>query len=74
MLGHVKNKPILRSNAKINDDIYITGNLGESYLGLLTVLKKLKSGKLKKYFKKSYEEPRLPYNFSFFFINLRLLQ
>jgi thiamine-monophosphate kinase len=66
VLGHVKNKPILRSNAKINDDIYITGNLGESYLGLLTVLKKLKSGKLKKYFKKSYEEPRLPYNFSFF--------
>ena len=66
VLGHAKHKPILRSNAKIHDDIYITGNLGDSYIGLLTILRKLNTGKSKKFFKKAYEEPDLPYKFSFF--------
>ena len=28
------NKIIFRNNAKLNDDIYVTGNLGDSYIGL----------------------------------------
>ena len=28
------NKIIYRNKAKLNDDIYVTGNLGDSYLGL----------------------------------------
>ena len=32
-------KIILRNNAKLNDDIYITGNLGDSFAGL-SILKK----------------------------------
>ena len=34
------NKIVKRNNAKINDDIYITGNLGDSYLGLKYLQKK----------------------------------
>ena len=32
-LGY-SNKIIYRNKAKLNDDIYVTGNLGDSYLGL----------------------------------------
>ena len=35
------NNIIYRNNAKINDDIYVSGNLGDSYLGLLILKKKL---------------------------------
>ena len=34
------NKIVKRNNAKINDDIYITGELGDSYLGLKYLKKK----------------------------------
>ena len=61
VLGFTKKKPILRSTARINDDIYVTGNLGDSYLGLLTLKKQLNAGKLNNYFKNSYEEPKLPF-------------
>ena len=66
ILGSSKNKPILRKNAKLNEDIYVTGNLGESYLGLLVNLKKKNLGKLNSYFKKQYYNPNLPYKFSKF--------
>ena len=33
---------VYRNKAKINDDIYVSGNLGDSYLGLLILKKKLK--------------------------------
>ena len=36
------NQIIYRNNAKINDDIYVTGNLGDSFAGLLTIKKKIK--------------------------------
>ena len=36
------NKIIYRNRSKINDDIYVTGNLGDSFLGLLVLKKKLK--------------------------------
>ena len=64
VLADAIKKPVLRSTAKKNDDIYVTGNLGDSYLGLLVYLKKKSFGKLNNYFKKSYDEPNLPYKFS----------
>ena len=56
----------MRKNAKLNEDIYVTGNLGESYLGLLVNLKKINLGKLNSYFKKQYYNPNLPHKFSKF--------
>jgi thiamine-monophosphate kinase len=54
-------KIILRNNAKINDDIYITGNLGDSYMGLKILKKKLNTSNfLKKYFETKYYQPILP--------------
>ena len=40
-----------RNKAKINDDIYVSGNLGDSYLGLLVLKNKIKlKFKIKKIF------------------------
>ena len=38
-IGYSK-KIIYRNNAKLNDDIYVTGNLGDSYVGLQILKKK----------------------------------
>ena len=55
-------KVILRNNAKINDDIYVTGNLGDSYAGLMILKKNLKTSSiLKKYFESKYYQPTLPF-------------
>ena len=44
-------KIIFRNKAKINDDIYVTGNLGDSFIGLKALTKKIKlSNKMKNYF------------------------
>ncbi len=45
-LGY-SSKIIKRNNAKINDDIYVTGNIGDSYLGLNFILNKVKKYKKK---------------------------
>ena len=60
-LGYSK-KIIQRNKCKNNDDIYVTGNLGDSYLGLLLLSKKLflKNIKQKKYFIQKYYIPDLP--------------
>jgi len=51
---------IYRNKAKINDDIYVSGNLGDSYLGLLLLKKKLKlNNRLKKYFTNQYFMPNI---------------
>ena len=58
-------KIIYRNNAKLNDDIYITGNLGDSYAGLIILKKKINVSKnLKNYFEKSYYQPNLCYDLS----------
>ena len=49
-----------RNKAKINDDIYVSGNLGDSYLGLLVLKNKIKLNQLvKKYFINQYFMPNI---------------
>ncbi len=51
---------IFRNKAKIHDDIYVTGNLGDSYLGLLVLRNKIKLNNfLKKYFINQYFMPNI---------------
>ena len=65
VVGYSSKTPILRSDAKINDDIYVTGNLGDSYIGLRILQNKIKvSQKDKLYFINEYYNPRLNILFS----------
>ena len=57
------NKIIYRNKAKSNDDIYVTGNLGDSYLGLKVLSNKAKvKNKDKLFFVDKYYKPELPLN------------
>jgi len=61
-LGY-SNKIIYRNKAKLNDDIYVTGNLGDSYLGLKVLSNKTKLKKKDKlFFVDKYYKPDLPLN------------
>ena len=63
-LGFSK-KIVKRNNAKINDDIYITGELGDSYLGLKYLQKKNFNKNInKKYFINKFYLPKINSNFS----------
>ena len=54
------NNIVYRNKAKINDDIYVSGNLGDSYLGLLALKNKIKlNHTLKKYFTNQYFMPNV---------------
>ena len=54
------NNIVYRNKAKINDDIYVSGNLGDSYLGLLVLKNKIKlNPRLKKYFTNQYFMPNI---------------
>ena len=56
-VGYSK-KIIYRNNAKLNDDIYVTGNLGDSYLGLKVLRNKIRLNKKDKdYFLRKYYKP-----------------
>ena len=56
-LGYSK-KIVYRNKALINDNIYVTGNLGDSFMGLQILKNKIKvSKKQKKYFTKKYYLP-----------------
>ena len=49
---------IYRNKVKFNDDVYVTGNLGDSFVGLKILQNKIKTTKkLKNYFVKKYFEP-----------------
>ncbi len=51
---------IYRNKAKQNDDLYVTGNLGDSYIGLRILKKKLKLSKSQnKYFISKYYKPEI---------------
>ena len=59
------NKVVKRNNAKINDDIYLTGNLGDSYLGLKYLQKQnFNKNIYKKYFINKFYLPVINLNFS----------
>ena len=63
-IGYSKNI-IYRNNAKLNDDIYVTGNVGDSYVGLQILKKKIKfNKKINDYFVKNYYEPNIQINFT----------
>ncbi len=56
----LSDKIIYRNNAKVNDDIYLTGTLGDSYIGLKILKKEISFGKnLNNYFIKKYYLPDL---------------
>ena len=58
-VGYSKNI-VYRNQAKYNDDIYVSGNLGDSFVGLKILQNKIKTNKkLKKYFVKKYFEPEI---------------
>ena len=56
-------KIVTRNNAKLNDNIYVTGNLGDSYVGLKILDKKIVTKKnLMKYFLQKYYSPNIHVN------------
>mgnify|MGYP006140318693 CR=1 FL=1 len=58
-------KIIFRNKAKLNDDIYVTGDLGDSYAGLKILTKKINTNRsLKKYFENKYFLPNLHLKFA----------
>ena len=51
---------IYRNNAKVKDDIYVTGNIGNSYIGLKILKKEIKATKNEhKYFINEYYKPNI---------------
>ena len=55
-------KIVFRNKAKLNDDIYVTGNLGDSFIGLKVLQKKINLNKIIKYFINKYFHPNLHIN------------
>ena len=55
---------VYRNKSKLNDDIYVTGNLGDSFIGLQILKGKIKvNNKMSKFFIKKYYEPDLQFKF-----------
>jgi thiamine-monophosphate kinase len=53
-------KIVFRNNTKINDDIYVTGNLGDSFIGLNVINKKINLKRNhKNYFLDKYYKPNV---------------
>ena len=68
-LGY-SNKIIYRNKAKLNDDIYVTGNLGDSYLGLKLLQQKINiKYKDRIFFINKYYKPDLPLNLTNYLLN-----
>ena len=54
---------VFRNKAKLNDDIYVTGDLGDSFVGLKVLQKKISlNNVLLRYFKRKYYHPNLHIN------------
>jgi thiamine-monophosphate kinase len=54
------NDIVYRNKAILNDDIYVSGNLGDSYMGLLVLKNKIKfDNSLNKYFINQYFKPNI---------------
>ncbi len=69
VLGYSKKLPVLRSTCNVNDDIYVTGNIGDSYIGLNILKKKYNFGKKNNFFINKYYKPDLACKFSSFLSN-----
>ncbi|MFL2887256.1 MAG: thiamine-phosphate kinase [Candidatus Pelagibacter sp.] len=53
-----------RNKAKLNDDIYVTGNIGDSFIGLQLIKKKIQiRSNLKRYFINQFYCPKIPFKF-----------
>ena len=62
-LGY-SNDIVYRNKSRLNDDIYVTGNLGDSFIGLQILKGKIKiNNKMSKFFIKKYYEPDLQLKF-----------
>ncbi len=60
-LGY-SNKIVFRNKSNVNDDIYVTGNIGDSYVGLCLLKNKLKINKnISNYFVNSYYTPDIQF-------------
>ena len=60
-IGFSKNI-VERNKARLSDDIYVTGNIGDSFLGLKVIKNNIIiNSKLKKYFINQFYCPNLPY-------------
>ncbi len=58
-------KIVKRNNVSIKDDIYVTGNLGDSFMGLKILKKKININKaINNYFIKKYYLPDIPIDIS----------
>ena len=63
-LGY-SNNIVYRNKARLNDDIYVTGNLGDSYIGLQILKGKIKlNNKMSNFFIKKYYQPDLQLKFT----------
>tara|TARA_B100000579_G_scaffold39834_1_gene27838 strand:+ start:152 stop:1111 length:960 start_codon:yes stop_codon:yes gene_type:complete len=61
IIGFSKNI-VERNKARLNDDIYVTGNIGDSFTGLKEIKNNVKiNSKLKNYFVNQFYCPNLPY-------------
>ena len=59
-VGYSKNI-IYRNKAKLNDDIYVTGNLGDSFIGLKILKNQIRfNKKINNYFIRKYYQPDIP--------------
>ena len=64
-IGNSKKFPVLRSGAKLNDDIYMTNTVGDANLGLNILKKKVNLDKKNNiYFVNKFYSPDLPIDFS----------
>ena len=64
-MGFSNKPPILRSGAKVNDDIYLTNNIGDAFVGLNILKKKVKMNRrASNYFIKKFYLPDIPNFFS----------
>ena len=59
VIGYSVKKPVLRKGSSYNDDLYVTGNIGDSFLGLNIIKKKNNFGIYNSFFKKKYYQPDL---------------
>ena len=63
-LGY-SNNIIYRNKSRLNDDIYVTGNIGDSFVGLQILKGKIKTNsKMSKFFIKKYYEPDIQLEFA----------